>query len=79
MKESALKVRTHRLHIVMSDDPRWRNDLQFRDMLRAGDRLRTHYGELKTTLQERFAQDRKPFTEAMSDFSRGSHSVIRSC
>jgi len=56
---------------VTVDDPQWRNYLEFRDALRADDAFRARYGELKRTLQERFAQDRRAYTTAKEDFIRG--------
>jgi len=64
-------VRTHHLHIVAIDDPQWRNYLRFRDILTTDDTLRTRYGELKKTLQVRFARDRKANTDGKNDFIRG--------
>ena len=71
VKEHAPEVRTHHLHMVSIDDPQWCNYLLFRDTLRADATLRLRYGELKKTLQEQFAEDRKAYTKAKDDFIRG--------
>ena len=71
VKECSPEVRTHYLHVVAIDDPQWRNYLRFRDILRADDRVRARYGEIKKILQEQFAQDRKAYTDGKIDFIRG--------
>ena len=71
VKEHAPEVRTHHLHMVAIDDPQWRNYLLFRGTLRADATLRIRYGELKKTLQEQFAEDRKAYTRAKDGFIRG--------
>jgi len=68
VKESAPDVRTHHLHIVTRDDPRWGNYLRFRDVLRADETLRSRYATLKKALQERFSQDRKAYTASKHAF-----------
>ena len=70
-KERAPEVRTHHLHVVAIDDPQWRNYLRFRNMLRTDGVVRTRYGELKKSLQEQFAHDRKAYTDGKHDFIRG--------
>jgi len=64
------EVRTHHLHVVAIDDPQWRNYLRFRDILRVDDRVRTCYGELKRSLQQQSAQDRKAYTDGKVNFIR---------
>jgi GrpB-like predicted nucleotidyltransferase (UPF0157 family) len=71
VKESAPEVRTHHLHVVGVDDPQWRQWLLFRDELRADEALRARYSDLKKGLQERFAEDRKGYTEAKNAFVDG--------
>ena len=68
VKESAPEVRTHHLHVVAATDPQWRGWLLFRDELRADEELRARYVLLKKALQERFAQDRKGYTNAKREF-----------
>jgi GrpB-like predicted nucleotidyltransferase (UPF0157 family) len=68
VKESAPEVRTHHLHVVGVDDQQWRDWLLFRDELRADKALRDMYADLKKSLQERFAEDRKGYTEAKNAF-----------
>ena len=71
MKESAPDVRTHHLHVVAIDDAQGRAYLLLRDALRADEALRARYARLKRALQERFARDRKGYTNAKHDFIRG--------
>jgi len=68
VKESAPDVRTHHLHIVARDDPRWGNYLRFRDVLKADETLRTRYATLKKAVQEQFSQDRKAYTASKHTF-----------
>jgi GrpB-like predicted nucleotidyltransferase (UPF0157 family) len=65
------EVRTHHLHVVAIDDPQWRNYLRFRDILRADERVRARYGQLKKNLHEQFPQDRHAYTDGKIDFIRG--------
>jgi GrpB-like predicted nucleotidyltransferase (UPF0157 family) len=71
VKVRSPEVRTHHLHIVTVDDPQWCNYLRFRDILTTDDTLRTRYGDLKKTLQVKFARDRKAYTDGKNDFIRG--------
>jgi len=56
---------------VTIDDPQWCNYLRFRDILTTDVTLRIQYGELKKSLQARFAQDRKAYTDGKNDFIHG--------
>lgn len=71
VKESTPQVRTHHLHIVTADDPQWRNYLQFRDLLRVDEELRSRYATRKNSLQEQFAHDRRAYSAAKEEFIRG--------
>ncbi len=62
--------RTHHLHLVPVGSKRYRDELAFRDRLRADARLAGQYVTLKRSLASRFAQDREAYTEAKSDFVR---------
>jgi GrpB-like predicted nucleotidyltransferase (UPF0157 family) len=68
VKESAPDIRTHHLHIVARDDPRWGDYLRFRDVLKADATLRTRYANLKKASQEKFSQDRKAYTASKHAF-----------
>jgi GrpB-like predicted nucleotidyltransferase (UPF0157 family) len=57
--------------VVAVGDPQWREWLLFRDELRADETLRARYAALKKDLQERFAEDRREYTEAKNEFIRG--------
>ena len=69
--ESEPDVRTIHLHVVALDDPRWRNYIRFRDLLRQSPSLRTRYAKLKEELRTRFPDDRKSYTDSKHDFIRG--------
>jgi len=60
--------RTHHLHLVPRDSPRYRDELAFRDHLRANPEKSSDYAELKHQLAARFVSDRESYTEAKADF-----------
>jgi GrpB-like predicted nucleotidyltransferase (UPF0157 family) len=60
--------RTHHLHLVPRDSPRYRDELAFRDCLRANREKARHYAELKHQLAARFEYDREGYTNAKADF-----------
>ena len=63
--------RTHHLHLVPSDSPRFRDELAFRDYLRGHPDVAREYGALKRRLAREFRHDREPYTDAKADFVRG--------
>jgi len=67
--------RTHHLHLVPFGSKRFRDELAFRDRLRAQPELAAEYGALKLALAERFEQDREAYTEAKGDFIRSILSI----
>ncbi len=60
--------RTHHLHLVPVGGRRYREELSFRDYLRADRGLAAEYGALKRHLAERFRTDREAYTDAKSEF-----------
>jgi GrpB-like predicted nucleotidyltransferase (UPF0157 family) len=60
--------RTHHLHLVPCDSPRYRAELTFRDLLRGRSDLAAEYAELKNGLAERFRHDRDGYTRARTVF-----------
>jgi GrpB-like predicted nucleotidyltransferase (UPF0157 family) len=64
--------RTHHLHLVPVGSPRYRNELAFRDLLRADPRLASDYAALKRRLAERYRDDREAYTKAKGSFIRGA-------
>jgi GrpB-like predicted nucleotidyltransferase (UPF0157 family) len=60
--------RTHYLHMQVSGNPKWHDDLKFRDYLRTNKIARVEYEKLKQNLASTNSQDRKVYTEAKSDF-----------
>jgi GrpB-like predicted nucleotidyltransferase (UPF0157 family) len=64
--------RTHHLHLIPTDSARFRDELAFRDRLRADPELAGRYAELKQRLAMRFEHDREAYTDAKTDFIRRS-------
>jgi GrpB-like predicted nucleotidyltransferase (UPF0157 family) len=62
--------RTHHLHLVPVDSQRFRDELAFRDRLRADPRLAADYLTLKRRLAERHRDDREAYTDAKGAFIR---------
>lgn len=62
--------RTHQLHLVPAGSARLRNELAFRDALRADASIRAAYAELKRDLARRYEFDRRAYSEAKGDFIR---------
>lgn len=62
--------RTHHLHLVPIGSLLWREQLAFRDALRASAALREEYQELKTGLAQQHRHDREAYTEAKAPFIR---------
>jgi GrpB-like predicted nucleotidyltransferase (UPF0157 family) len=60
--------RTHHLHLVPRDSPRYRDELAFRDHLRSRPAKAREYAELKHLLAARFEHDREGYTSAKADF-----------
>ena len=64
--------RTHHLHLVPHDSPRYRDELAFRDHLRSRPEKARDYAELKRRLAARFEYDREGYTKAKADFIEGT-------
>jgi len=60
--------RTHHLHLVPIESPRWREPIAFRDYLRSHARVAAEYGELKRRLAQAHRFDREAYTEAKGPF-----------
>lgn len=60
--------RTHHLHLVPRGSPRYRDELAFRDHLRANPEKARDYAELKRRLAARFDRDREGYTDAKANF-----------
>jgi len=56
------------LHLMSLSHPRWRQQLAFRDALRADPVLAQRYAVLKGTLAARHADDREAYTSGKADF-----------
>lgn len=63
--------RTHHLHLVPVGSAAYRDELRFRNYLRAHPDSRDEYARLKQELAVRFRRDREAYTEAKTDFVRG--------
>lgn len=60
--------RTHHLHLVPADSPRFREELAFRDRLRSDPGVAAEYAALKRDLAARFPDDREAYTYAKGEF-----------
>jgi GrpB-like predicted nucleotidyltransferase (UPF0157 family) len=60
--------REYHLHLAPVDSDRYRDELSFRDQLRASSEIAREYADVKQSLATRFANDREAYTEAKSDF-----------
>lgn len=60
--------RAYHLHLTAIDSPFWRDDLTFRDRLRADNALRDGYAALKRDLAARFPRDREAYIAAKGSF-----------
>ncbi len=62
-------LRTHHLNLVeISSETGWKNQLLFRDFLRNNKDERDAYARLKTTLAEKYRNNREEYTKRKSDF-----------
>ncbi len=64
--------RTHHLHLVPFDSPRYRAELTFRDRLRADPQLAANYAALKRDLAKHHRNDREEYTAAKATFIRSA-------
>jgi GrpB-like predicted nucleotidyltransferase (UPF0157 family) len=62
--------RTHHLHLVPVGFARYREELAFRDRLRADAEAARKYAALKRGLADRLREDREAYTEAKASFIR---------
>lgn len=62
--------RTHHLHLIPHDQPRYAEELAFRDRLRGNPALVHEYAALKRDLAARFGDDREGYTDAKTVFIR---------
>jgi GrpB-like predicted nucleotidyltransferase (UPF0157 family) len=62
--------RTHHLHLVPADSQCFREELAFRDCLRAHPDTAAEYAGLKYRLAVRFEHDREAYTDAKAGFIR---------
>jgi GrpB-like predicted nucleotidyltransferase (UPF0157 family) len=60
--------RTHHLRLIPTASQRFRDELAFRDRLRADPATAKEYEVLKRTLAQRFVDDREAYTDAKSAF-----------
>jgi len=62
--------RTHHLHLVPANSQRFRDELAFRDYLRANRTTAQEYASLKRQLAATLRHDREAYTEAKAGFIR---------
>ena len=63
----AADTRTHHIHVLEWDSPRWRDYLNFRDYLNACPQEAARYAELKKALAARYAEDRGAYTQGKEE------------
>jgi GrpB-like predicted nucleotidyltransferase (UPF0157 family) len=61
-------VRTHHLHLIPLESPRWSEAIAFRDYLRAHPQIAAEYVDLKRRLAEVYRFDREAYTELKGPF-----------
>lgn len=64
--------RTHHLHLVPTGSQRYRDELAFRDRLRAVPEIADEYAALKRRLAGQFGNDREAYTDAKAEFVRAA-------
>lgn len=64
--------RTHHLHLVPTDSERFRDELAFRDELRANPGRAREYVALKRDLALRFRHDREAYSQGKTEFVRST-------
>lgn len=74
--DAAGQRRLAHLHLMPPGEPRWDQQLAFRDRLRGGQALIDEYARLKATAAEQHPHDREAYTKAKSAFV---HRVLRDC
>ncbi|MCF6777542.1 GrpB family protein [Thiotrichales bacterium 19X7-9] len=62
------KKRTHHVHIVAKENPRWIHSVLFRDILKKNQELKLEYEQLKLELAEQFKKDREAYRDKKHDF-----------
>jgi len=62
--------RSHHLHLAPTDSNRFRDELAFRDQLRADPETAAEYAALKHELAARFSDEREAYTEGKPEFIR---------
>jgi GrpB-like predicted nucleotidyltransferase (UPF0157 family) len=68
--DSAGRHRLAHLHLMRPDEPRWGQQIAFRDRLRDDATLRDEYADLKAAAARRFGRDREAYTAAKRAFVR---------
>ena len=67
-KEHTPEYRTHHLNLTPHESGFWKNQLAFRDYLRAHDQVAAEYADLKKRLAERYAHTRELDPDGKSEF-----------
>jgi GrpB-like predicted nucleotidyltransferase (UPF0157 family) len=60
--------RTHHLHLIPFESPRWREAIAFRDYLRSHSQIAAEYEDLKRRLAQEYHLDREAYTVAKGPF-----------
>jgi GrpB-like predicted nucleotidyltransferase (UPF0157 family) len=67
-KETSPEYRTHHLNLAAIDSGFWKDQLAFRDYLRAHDQMAAEYGQLKIRLAEEYARTRYLDRDGKTEF-----------
>jgi len=68
VKEAALDVRTHHVHVINVLDKQWRDYVAFRDRLRTDENVRRRYAALKRNLYQQHEKERQRYTRGKAEF-----------
>lgn len=60
--------RTHFIHVMEIDSQRYKNTILFRDYLKSHTEYLKEYENLKKTLAEKYADNRKKYTDSKNEF-----------
>jgi len=68
---------THHIHVYEEGNPKYQEELLFRDYLRIDNQVMRDYGALKTSLSKKYSNDPRLYTEAKASFIQQIIKVAR--
>ena len=72
VRKGSEENRTHFIHVMEIESPRYKNTLAFRDYLRNNPEELKAYDELKRDLAEKYSDNRQMYTSSKNDFIAGT-------